>query len=129
MIIASIINIVFSIALGKMWGINGVFIATAIARLFTNIWYEPYILFKKYFDKKVYKYYLKKIIELLLLLITIWLTNQMCSYIVMNNRILKFIIKLVICIIIPNLIMIIKYYNTKEFKFIKGKFYKSKKEV
>ena len=118
MIIASIINIVFSIILGKIWGINGIFIATALARLLTNIWYEPYILFKNYFNRSVYKYYIKNVFELLLLIIMICLNQKICSYVVVDNKILNLAIKLVISLIIPNIIMLIKYYKTKEFKYI-----------
>ena len=129
MLIASIINIVLSIILGNVWGINGIFIATALSRLFTNIWYEPYILCKNYFNKKVYKYYLKNILEFLLLVIIIMLSRQICSYIVVNNKIIEFCIKLMICLIIPNVIMLIKYYKTDEFKYIKQKFSITKKEI
>jgi len=121
MIIASIINVIFSILLGKIWGINGIFIATALARLFTNIWYEPYILFKDYFKQKVYKYYIKNVLELLLLIIIVILNQKICSYVAIHNDILNFGVKMIICLFIPNIIMLIKYYKTKEFKYLFNK--------
>ena len=121
MIIASAINIVLSVALGYIWGINGIFIATAIARLLTNIWYEPHILFKNYFNKKVYKYYIKNILELLFLIIIIVFCELLCYCINVNNEILNFIVKIIVCLLIPNIIMFVKYCKTKEFKYILDK--------
>lgn len=127
MLIASAINIVASIVLGYKWGINGIFVATALARLLTNIWYEPYVLYKNYFNKRVYKYYVKKIFEILLLVLIIFITQKICAYIMINNQFLKFVIKIVICIFIPNIIILIRYSKTKEFKYILDKI--KRKEV
>lgn len=47
MVINAILNILLSIVLAKPFGMTGILGATAIARVLTIVWWEPYILFKK----------------------------------------------------------------------------------
>lgn len=61
MIIASAINLILSIILGYYLGLFGILIATVIARILTTLWYEPFILYKKKFHKRVKAYYCKQI--------------------------------------------------------------------
>ena len=58
-IASAVINIVVSILLGKVWGLKGVLAGTAIARLTTNVWFDPYIVYKKGFQESPWKYYLE----------------------------------------------------------------------
>ncbi|MGI6492842.1 MAG: lipopolysaccharide biosynthesis protein [Pelotomaculum sp.] len=44
MICTAAINIILSIALGKIYGLAGIILATAIARILTLFWYEPRML-------------------------------------------------------------------------------------
>ena len=57
MLFASAINIVLSVILGKMLGITGIILATALANLLTVYWYEPIQLSKKVFNNKVIEYW------------------------------------------------------------------------
>lgn len=56
MLLTAFLNIVLSIVLGKLIGLAGIIFATSLARLFTYFWYEPKLLFGKYFGRssKVY---------------------------------------------------------------------------
>lgn len=51
------INIIVSIILGKILGLAGIIFATSISRLTTYFWYEPFLLFKKYFGKSCAVYF------------------------------------------------------------------------
>lgn len=57
MLAAAVLNIIFSIVLAKIMGIAGIIIATAIARLLTLYWYEPYVLCKKVFKLTILAYW------------------------------------------------------------------------
>ena len=59
MIICSVINLVLSVFLGKLFGIFGIIIASGIARISTYVWYEPHILFREYFGTHEKIYYLQ----------------------------------------------------------------------
>lgn len=52
MLVAAIINVVFGLAFGYAWGINGVLLAAILSRVLTYFWFEPKILFKDYFQLK-----------------------------------------------------------------------------
>lgn len=52
MLVAAIINVVFGLTLGYIWGINGVLAAAILSRVLTYFWFEPKILFKDYFQLK-----------------------------------------------------------------------------
>lgn len=57
MLIRAAINIVLSVALGKICGTFGILLATAISLIATNFWYEPNILFKEIFGAPVLNYW------------------------------------------------------------------------
>lgn len=57
MLICAIINIVLSIALGKVMGLAGIILATFISKLCTYGWYEPVLLFRIYFKKNAGGYF------------------------------------------------------------------------
>lgn len=46
-IISAVLNVVLSIIFAIYWGLPGVLWGTAITRLTTNAWYDPYIVFKR----------------------------------------------------------------------------------
>lgn len=64
MMITAICNIVLSIILGKLFGLGGIIVATAISQLIVNFWYEPKVLCEKIFLIKIGEYW-KYIIKLL----------------------------------------------------------------
>ncbi len=45
MLSTAVLNLVFSVILGKIYGMSGILFATAIARILTLFWFEPRILF------------------------------------------------------------------------------------
>ena len=62
------INLLLDFILGKYWGLFGIYLATAIARLLTNTWYEPYAVFR-YGLHQPFGLYVKKYIEYFLILL------------------------------------------------------------
>ena len=119
MLIVIIINIILSIILGNILGLFGILIATSIARLSTNMWFEPYKLFKEYFKKNVGKYYLTQLRNIIIVVILVILLNVICSQISLTNNILSFVIKCVLCVIVPNTVFFIIFRKTEEFDYLK----------
>lgn len=126
-IVMSIINIVlsviFALILGNngaspIWGMFGVKIATSIAQIVTLHWFDPYLVYKNVFKKR-FKLYLKTAISQLGF-------TALCSAIVYFigkaldgvgiNPYLLFVIKCGLCVIVPNLAIIIVYHKKSEFK-------------
>lgn len=119
MFIASIINLVLSIIGGYIWGLVGILGATAVSRLTTNSWYEPFILFKKYFKTKPWKYYKTEIIRLILNMIIMIITVLITNLFVNDVSVWTFVIKCIICLVIPNILYFIIFRKKEEFIYLK----------
>lgn len=120
-VVTAAINLICSIWLGKKWGLFGILIATAIARLFTGTWYDSFKLYKYGFERKVFPYYRRRLFYLGLLMITggiCYLLSGLVTFSVGCNVAIKFII----CCIFPNLIFLIVFYRSKEFQYYKELF-------
>lgn len=57
-VVTCFLNIAFSLILVKPCGIAGVVFATALSRLFTTLWFDPYLVYKYAFKKKPTMYFL-----------------------------------------------------------------------
>ncbi len=108
------INLVVSIILGKYWGLFGILLATAIARACTNTWYDPYALFKHGFKMKPSKYFIKYFIYVALLFSIGAATFFACKYIDFKYLIVTLVVKGLICIVLPNLIIVLIYRKSNE---------------
>ena len=121
----AIINIILDIVLVKKMGILGVLLATTFSRLMTQVWFDPYLIYKFVFKSKVreyYKDYLKKLVQMLLICLLGYFLSE---FINVNNIFLDFILRALIAIIISNLCLISFYKNDKIFVKIKSKIYGS----
>lgn len=56
-VISAVINFSLSMVFAQFLGIEGVLIATAISRITTNLWYDPYIVYKKGWNISPVSYY------------------------------------------------------------------------
>ncbi len=112
------LNIILSIILGKIWGIFGILIATVISRLLTNMWYEPFVLYKIHFNKKVTNYFKDNLLNFLITVIIIILCGIITNYINIVN-IVTFILKGIICLIIASIIYYFCYRKTEAFNYLK----------
>ena len=119
LIVTAALNLVFSIVLGKIWGLFGILFATAISRLFTNTWYDPYAVFKYGFGEKVSKYYLRYICYGLLIGVLGAACYFICSLIEFY-LIVDIILKIIVCTVIPNGVFILLFHRTEEFKYYLG---------
>lgn len=121
--LCAILNVIFSIALGKKFGAIGIFAATSIAQLLSISWIDPYLIHKYQFKTSVKKYFKIYLVDIIIFIGTYIVTRLLASYIP-NDGIVGFIIKMIIVIIIPNLIFLITFHKTEEFKATKDRFIK-----
>ncbi len=116
-LITATINLVLSVLLGKVFGLFGILLATAISRLLTNMWYEPLVLFKLYFQKSAGIYFKRQALY--------WVIAVACSAItyaisstISTISVPNLVLKLMICIIVPNVIILILFLRSNEYKYI-----------
>jgi O-antigen/teichoic acid export membrane protein len=121
MLVTAVLNLVLSVVLGRIWGLSGILFATAISKIATYFWYEPRILFNNFFNQKIRKYYIeyfKNGIALLLSIAICYLSIGKLTHVSIGYWLLKAII----CLIIVNIIYLLIYFRTEEFKMLINKF-------
>lgn len=111
------INIVASIIFLKLFGMAGVFLGTFISTILTSFWVDPYILYKYGFNGGLLKYFKKYLVYFIVTIISGGITTYVCSIIV-GQTIRALMLKLGVCLIIPNLINLIIFFNTEEFRYL-----------
>lgn len=108
-------NLVLNILLGYFWGVTGILLATIITIVVFNYFGGTIVLFKFYF-KRTPKYFFAS--QLFYLTITFFNglgTYILCSYINFGG-ILDVIIKIAVCMVVPNIVFMVVYFRTKEFR-------------
>ncbi|WP_144505526.1 lipopolysaccharide biosynthesis protein [Bacillus mycoides] len=113
------INLIVSIVLVQYIGIAGVFIGTLISAVALTFWITPYLVYKEVFCRPVKSYFQKYIYYIAVGSGTYLLTNFICDFIVVDN-LLTFLIRGVLCLIVPNFVYILVFRKTDEFKYLFG---------
>lgn len=111
----ALLNMVFSIGLGHLWGVFGILLATVIARVCTHLWYTPVVVYKYGFKRKVSEYFAGYVLQLLVLSaagllcwpVMKWITGQSVAAV---------LAKMAACSVITNLVFAAAYFRTQEFK-------------
>lgn len=115
-LLTGIINIILSIILGQKFGLFGIFLATFISRLCTNIWYDPYAVLKYGLNMSFIEYVKKYMSFVVLSVLQVALMGLIFT---MND---SFVFKFICCVLIPNITNFIVFRNTPEFKYLLNKF-------
>lgn len=118
--IGATVNIVFSIILCKLCGVSGIFFATCIAQLVSYSWIDPYLIHKYEFKTPVSKYFKRYGIYSIVFTVSACIT-LLVSQLITIEGIIGLILKAIVVCIIPNLINLLVYYRTEEFKELKIK--------
>lgn len=116
-ILAAILNIIFAICFCKLWGVAGVFFATALSRIITLGVIDSIIIFKDGFNKNPLVYFAKNIV-FLGLFISIGILCSLVVGLINGHTWSSVIIQIVLVCLIFNIIMISIFYRSKVFKEI-----------
>lgn len=129
-LVESAINIVVSIALLKVIGLSGVFWGTVISGLALWCYSYPVYAYKRLLHRTYSQYYKETIGYFMLFLIMGAVTLGISIFAKVNNILLSLIIKTIIALIIPNLIIILLFHKTDNYKYfvelIKNRIYNIK---
>lgn len=117
MILAAIINIILSILMGMGFGIFGILSATTITALSTYYWYEAKFLMESKFGSSLKVYLISQLKSITLTLLSILIT-YLCVSMINKVTIGTFIVKLVICLVVPNVFYFLVLNREKEFQEI-----------
>lgn len=120
-----IINIGLSIVLALVWGrsdaqwgVIGVKIATIVSQLCTLQWFDPYLIYKNIFKKSLFKYFKKTLLYFTtaaVIAAATWGLGHLIETVFSPGTYVIFAIKLLLCIIVPNVSIFLLFRKTPEF--------------
>lgn len=130
-IIEAVANLILNFVLGYFYGINGILLASVVTLLFIGFGYGGYIVFHHYFSiYSVKKYFATLGVFLFITAVVCAITYYVCSLISLNG-ILLLLCRAIVCVVLPNVIMMLVYYKTTVFRdsfaFVKSLIYKRDK--
>ncbi|MDR6878653.1 hypothetical protein [Bacillus sp. 3255] len=115
----AVVNLIFSIVLVKSIGIAGVFIGTLVSAMLVPFWTTPYFVYKKVFHLSVARYFLSYFYYAIIGVGACLITSYLSSLFEGQN-IIMLGVKALVCLIVPNLIYIILFHRSDEFKYLLG---------
>jgi O-antigen/teichoic acid export membrane protein len=116
-LVTAFINLVVSIYLVNLMGLTGVLLGTIIARVTTNVWFDPLIIYKYGLGKSVNTYYYSWLKYLILILFNIFILSYLVKF-VSGPEYLTFLIKALICLLVSSSSMLVVLGRTEEFKYL-----------
>lgn len=122
-ITGALLNLILNLILVNYIGLYGIICSTIISLLSINNIGFAYILFRYYFKNKDYliEYFKNQVKYIVVFIIVSYVTYILCS--LLGKDILSFVIKVFICITIPNILLLLIYNKNDNFiqskKFIK----------
>lgn len=117
-VISAVINLGASIILGNWYGLEGILWGTIIARVTTNVWFDPYIVFKKGIQSSPKNYFIDYLIKIVILFVT-GTVCFMATIFIPNYGIVSVLVKAFISFVIVNCVFLFIYARSNEINYLK----------
>lgn len=116
-LVESILNILASIILLKYFGLAGVFMGTIVSSIVLWGYSYPKYVYKRLFNRN-YLDYTKETICYIIIFILIACTSYFVSLLITShNGYITFIKNLIVAIIVPNILLLLLFHKTDNFKY------------
>lgn len=112
---ASIVNLVVNVILVRYIGLYGILISTIFASVCVDIPWLISNVFRNIFNTSCKKFVKVTIKYIVIDCIVAVITYLVCNF-VNDSGIVSFGIKMILCIVVPNILLTCIYFKTKEFK-------------
>lgn len=120
-LVGAVLNLGFSIVLAKQFGTAGVFVGTFISTMLTSFWVEPWMLYRHSLQHGMRFYFLRFGLYTVVTFGAGCVTHWICS--LWMGRIWSVLfVRLGVCLIVPNVLFVLCYFRTKEFRYLWKKF-------
>lgn len=127
-LVSAVVNLVVSIWWGKEMGVIGVLLGTTATRLLTNVWFDPYIIFKYGLHKSVWKYYGKLAVYSGVCFVNILLVVALQQYLPLNG--LKAVLVYgIVAVVLFFVSTILAFGRSSESEYFKQLFVSMKRKV
>ena len=118
-IAGAIINLIVSIILVQFAGISGVIWGTIISQ-FVQLLLKAKLLFQEYFEMGCGKYLLRMLLCFAIFILELSVTYGFCYLVPSSGPIVSFGMKMIICLIVPNMMTFILFHKTDAFHYLTG---------
>ena len=115
-LIMAIMNIVISVLLAPKVGIAGILLGTIISRVATQIWYDPWLIYKRVFQISVFRYLKEYVLYGGITLLCSYVTTAALQAFSFEEGMLKVFVGIVLCVLVPNTVVIIVFRRSEPFK-------------
>ena len=131
-LVTALSNLGMNLIMVRIWGIYGVLLSTVFSMLFVGMPWLFYNLFTTIFERELLLDYLKKLFKLSMVSFGVCVASVGLCNIINIGLFQTIIIRLCMCLIVPNVMFCIIYYRTVEYReslflmntITKGKFIK-----
>lgn len=110
-----IVSLIFLIPL-KM-GVVGVLLGTSVSNIFTNFWFEPYLLFTKKFNQKLKVYFSSFARYFFVAFFTSAISYFVCDVLVVKSGIVWFVVRTLFCVLFSNAVYYFVFRRDEEFLY------------
>lgn len=117
-IIQAVVNLGVSIVLVQRWGLAGVFMGTLVSSIILPCWQRPYIVCKYALNTSSKDYFVKYFKYLSMVIVLTIGISFICHKFLLDTTIFNFILRMILCILVPNTLFILIFRKTSDFKEI-----------
>ena len=118
-ILEAVLNIVMSVVF-VLWfkSVDGILLANILSMLIIPLWTQPYLVYKYVLNAKLSSYYVRYVIYFAMTAGIYVLTSLVANKLTANisNLFVELIVRGVICVAIPNVVNVVVFARTQEFK-------------
>ena len=105
------INLALDAALGRCWGLNGILAATAAARVLTQVWFDPWLIYRRVFRRDVRRYYGRYALRAAFAALACAVAAAAAAAFPFSNRWIGFAFRAAAAFLVPNLMLLIFWYK------------------
>lgn len=116
-VVSAILNIVLSVIFAMRWGLAGVLWGTAITRIVTNLWYDPYIVFKRGLKCSPWIYF-RDFTKKTLLFGIIWWICTYIPFLIPHTTLFGISILAIVSFVFCNFLLWLTNMQTSEYKYL-----------
>ena len=124
-LVQGITNIVCSILFAYIFGIVGIFMGTIVSTLVAPFWWAPRTLYKHYFNKGLKNYWCSYLLITAFSAVVAVVMYILCD--LMPAGLGWFVVRVVACVLIPNLLFLLSFRNIGIIEFAKEYLWRRRK--
>ena len=124
----ALLNLLLDAVLGRFFGLNGILLATAVSRLLTQVWFDPYLIFRRVFRCGAGRYYLDYCLKMMITALLCASTSFVCSLPAGGGAII-FVVRAAIALLLPQLPLYLLFRKNGDYRRIASVFLRKLKRT